>query len=88
MLIQAPRGTKDILPDDQKYYKFIEKTIDAQAEINGFERIETPLFEYESIFTKGLGDTSDIVEKECTKLEDCLREKIRQLAERIKKKRD
>jgi histidyl-tRNA synthetase len=64
MLIQAPRGTKDLLPDDFKYYKFIENTIDAQAEINGFERIETPAFEYESIFLKSLGDTSDIVEKE------------------------
>jgi len=64
MLIQTPRGTKDILPEDQKYFQFIQKKVDGQAEINGFEKIDTPIFEYQSLFTHGLGEDSDIVEKE------------------------
>lgn len=63
-LIQTPRGTKDILPDDQAYWQWIVQTFTRKAELFGFSRIETPTFEYQHIFTKGVGQTSDIVEKE------------------------
>lgn len=64
MRIQAPRGTKDILPDDQQYFKYIQGAVDKQAEINGYEKIETPIFEYEGLYQKGTGIDSDIVKKE------------------------
>lgn len=64
MLLQTPKGTKDILPEDQKYYNFIQEEVEKQSEINGFEKIETPLFEYASLYTRALGEDSDVVEKE------------------------
>ncbi len=64
MILQTPRGTKDILPEDQKYFKFIQEAVERQTGINGYEKIETPIFEYQSLFTKGIGEDSDIVEKE------------------------
>lgn len=64
MLLQTPKGTKDILPDDFKFYQFIEKEVAKQAEINGFEKIETPYFEYQNLYNRALGGDSDIVAKE------------------------
>lgn len=63
-LTQTPRGTKDILPEEQAYWQWIIRLFSKRAEALGFERIETPTFEYAHIFTKGVGQTSDIVEKE------------------------
>jgi histidyl-tRNA synthetase len=63
-LIQTPRGTKDILPDDQRYWQWIISTFIKRAESLGFARIETPTFEYASIFARAVGQSSDIVEKE------------------------
>ncbi len=61
---QAPRGTQDILPAQQPYWQAV---MDAAREITrlfGFQRIDTPQFEYSGVFEKGTGDTTDIVEKE------------------------
>lgn len=63
-LLQTPRGTKDILPDEQAYWQWIIRTFSNRAESLGFGRIETPTFEYSHVFTKGVGQSSDIVEKE------------------------
>lgn len=63
-LIQTPRGTKDILPEEQVYWRWIISTFVKRAEELGFEKIETPTFEYSHIFIRGAGETSDIVEKE------------------------
>ncbi len=63
-LMQTTRGTKDILPDEQPYWQWIISTFIKQAEQLGFQRIETPIFEYAHVFTRGVGQTSDIVEKE------------------------
>lgn len=64
MVLKTPRGTKDILPEDQRYFKFIQNIVERQTEINGYEKIETPIFEYESLFRKGTGKDSEIVQKE------------------------
>lgn len=61
---QKPRGTQDILPDDQAYWQWIINSFIKRAEGYGFGRIETPIYEYQSVFTRGVGQTSDIVEKE------------------------
>ena len=67
---QTPRGTEDILPEEQPYWRTIH---DAAAEITrlfGYQRIDTPAFEDASLFEKGTGDTTDIVEKEMYTFED------------------
>ena len=67
---QTPRGTEDILPEEQPYWHAIH---DAAAEITrlfGYSRIDTPAFEDASLFEKGTGDTTDIVEKEMYSFED------------------
>lgn len=63
-IIQAPRGTQDILPDDQKYFRFVEQIVATRAAAFGYERIDTPIFEEERLFTRGLGEATDVVEKE------------------------
>lgn len=66
---QAPRGTKDILPHDQPYWQFVQKTSEKALSGLGFERIDTPSFENIEIFNKGIGQDTDIVSKEMFRLE-------------------
>lgn len=63
-LIQAPKGMRDILPEDQKYFKYISKKSEALLEYYGFERIDTPILESVDLFSRSVGQTSDIIEKE------------------------
>jgi len=62
--IKTPRGTKDILPEEQKYWRFLNQSFSQKCESFGCGKIETPLFEYGEIFTKSLGVSSDVVTKE------------------------
>lgn len=62
--IQAPKGIRDILPEDQKYFKYIYKKAESLLEYYGFERIELPILEFEELFYRSVGQSSDIVEKE------------------------
>jgi histidyl-tRNA synthetase len=61
---KAPRGTQDILPEDQPYWDFVRDTAAHLAEVFGNGRIETPVFEEASLFTRGVGEITDIVQKE------------------------
>jgi histidyl-tRNA synthetase len=63
-LIQAPRGTRDILPNKQKYWQHLRMITQKHLEANGFSRIDLPVIEYKTLFEKGVGPTSDIVEKQ------------------------
>jgi histidyl-tRNA synthetase len=63
-MLSAPRGTFDILPDEQKYWQYLEKTFEKIAFSFGFLKIETPIFEYRDVFEKGVGATTDIIEKQ------------------------
>lgn len=62
--IQAPRGTHDILPEEQKYWNKIRTVVSQVAVGYGFKRIDTPIFEDTRLFVKGTGQTTDIVQKE------------------------
>jgi len=62
--LQTPRGTRDILPSDQKYWQFLVKIFEKKSETFGCAKIETPIFEYAEVFTRSLGGASDIVSKE------------------------
>ncbi|MBR5908455.1 MAG: histidine--tRNA ligase, partial [Schwartzia sp.] len=64
MLTQAPRGTKDILPDSVERWRYVEEKIRDLCERFGYREIRTPLFEHTELFQRGIGDTTDVVEKE------------------------
>ena len=54
MEFQAPRGTNDVLPDDQKYWRYVEDTASQVAESFGYRRIDTPVFEDTNLFVRGI----------------------------------
>lgn len=64
MKINAPRGTNDILPPLSLKWQYIEeKARDLMARYN-YQEIRTPIFEYTELFQRGIGETTDVVEKE------------------------
>jgi histidyl-tRNA synthetase len=67
---QAPRGTYDVLPDQQPYWRFVESSLSARAQRYGYGRIDTPVFEDADVFLRTVGDETDIVEKEMYLFED------------------
>ncbi len=67
---QAPRGTQDILPAQQAHWHAVMDAAREVTRLFGFQRIDTPQFEYAGVFEKGTGDTTDIVEKEMYKFQD------------------
>jgi histidyl-tRNA synthetase len=64
LLYQAPRGTQDILPEEQSYWRFVDRSASDIARLYGYERIDTPVFEDAGLFTRTVGEGTDIVEKE------------------------
>ena len=69
-MFQAPRGTADHLPEEQKYWRYIEsKAMDVAARF-GFGRIDTPAFENSNLFIRSVGEGTDIVEKEMYSFDD------------------
>lgn len=70
MLIKGPRGTKDILPSEAYKWHYIESIVKDVAKRFGFEEIRTPMFEHTELFERGVGDTTDVVEKEMYTFED------------------
>lgn len=63
-MIGLPRGVQDIMPSEIKIWQFIEKTAREIFEIYNYQEIRTPIFEFTELFTKGTGETTDIVIKE------------------------
>ena len=70
MQFQAPRGTTDVLPQDEAYWSFVRATAEEVATRFGYHRIDTPVFEDAGLFERGVGSTTDIVEKETYTFED------------------
>ncbi|HEC21278.1 MAG TPA: histidine--tRNA ligase, partial [Candidatus Peregrinibacteria bacterium] len=68
--MQTPKGTKDMLPEDHEYFTYIKKLVRHRCRQAGFRRISTPIFEHTDVFTRGVGETSDIVSKEMYTFED------------------
>jgi histidyl-tRNA synthetase len=69
-LLQPPRGTRDLLPQDSRCHRFIEQAACDVAVRYGYGEIATPIFEFTEVFARSLGDTSDIVSKEMYTFED------------------
>lgn len=64
MLTKAPRGTNDILPRDVAKWHYIEEKTKRICKNYGFSEIRTPVFEHTELFERGVGDTTDVVQKE------------------------
>lgn len=70
MLTNAPKGTKDMLPDQAYKWHYIEDSFAEICRKYGFEEIRTPIFEHTELFQRGVGDTTDIVQKEMYSFQD------------------
>ena len=70
MLYQAPRGTSDILPQEQAYWRYIERKAVDVCQLYGYGRIDVPAFEDTGLFSRSIGEGTDIVEKEMYTFED------------------
>jgi histidyl-tRNA synthetase len=68
--ITAPRGTQDFLPPDTGRWNELESRIHVLARRYGYGEIRTPMFESTDLFVRGVGETTDIVEKEMYTFED------------------
>ena len=64
MLTQAPKGTRDMLPQQAYLWQGLEAKMRALAALWGYREIRTPVFEHTELFLRGVGDTTDIVNKE------------------------
>ncbi|MFA7572316.1 MAG: histidine--tRNA ligase [Lutispora sp.] len=64
MKIQGPKGTKDVLPSQAYKWHYIESKIRELCSINGYYEVRTPVFEHTELFERGVGETTDIVQKE------------------------
>ncbi|HEV2774689.1 MAG TPA: ATP phosphoribosyltransferase regulatory subunit, partial [Solirubrobacteraceae bacterium] len=68
--LQVPRGTYDVLPEDAGARVALEATARRILGGAGFGRIETPAFEYTDVFARGVGASTDIVQKEMYTFDD------------------
>ena len=64
MITRAPRGTKDVLPDESYKWHYLENIIREITDLYGYKEVRTPVFEHTELFVRGVGETTDIVQKE------------------------
>lgn len=69
-MIQKPKGTKDILPDEVYKWQYIESKIKDIFDNAGMKEIRVPVFEHTELFSRGVGETTDVVQKEMYTFED------------------
>ncbi len=69
-MIQKPKGTRDILPKDIYKWQYVESKISNILEEYGFKEIRVPVFEHTELFQRGVGETTDVVQKEMYTFED------------------
>ena len=70
MLTNAPRGTKDILPDTVGDWLYVENKIRSLCQRFGYQEIRTPMFEHTELFQRGIGEGTDVVDKEMYTFQD------------------
>ena len=70
MAVKRPRGTNDFLPEDTAKWQYVEQVLRDLCKDYGYEEIRTPIFEDTELFQRGVGDTTDIVQKEMYTFED------------------
>lgn len=70
MAIQAPKGTKDVTPKESRNWQYIEALAREICECYGFSEVRTPVIEHTELFLRGVGGTTDIVQKEMYTFDD------------------
>jgi histidyl-tRNA synthetase (EC 6.1.1.21) len=69
-MIKMPRGTQDILPQDSAKWRYIENRLHTLMELYNYKEIRTPIFESTELFARGVGDSTDVVQKEMYTFKD------------------
>lgn len=69
-MYKAPRGTSDILPQDQCYWKYVGEKATALCQLYGYQRLDTPVFEDLQLFNRSEASGTDIVDKEMYTFQD------------------
>lgn len=69
-MYQAPRGTQDILPTERPYWRYVTEKMHEVAAHFGFQQIDPPIFEETALFVRGVGEGTDIVDKEMYSFQD------------------
>ena len=69
-MINIPKGTKDVLPSESYKWRYVEGVAREVADLFNIKEIRTPTFEHTELFLRGVGDTTDIVNKEMYTFED------------------
>lgn len=69
-MINIPKGTKDTLPDQIYKWHYVERIFRQLCGLYNFKEIRTPMFEHTELFKRGVGDTTDIVEKQMYSFDD------------------
>ena len=69
-MYRLPRGTTDILPEEQPYWRQVEQKAARVSQLYGYERIDTPVFEETGLFSRSVGEETDIVAKEMYTFKD------------------
>ncbi len=64
IITKAPKGTEDLLPKDSHRWQFLEEKFQSIARLYGYKEIRVPTFEHTELFERGVGDTTDVVEKQ------------------------
>ncbi len=70
MLTKAPKGTKDVLPGESEKWVYLEGLFREVCKTFGYDEIRTPVFEHTELFQRGIGETTDVVQKEMYTFED------------------
>lgn len=64
LLIQGPKGTQDLLPEQTTRWQAVEQVMREEAALFGYGEIRTPVFEHTELFQRSVGETTDVVQKE------------------------
>lgn len=64
LITKAPKGTEDLLPGDSYKWQYLEKSFKNICDSFGYKEIRVPTFEHTELFERGVGDTTDVVEKQ------------------------
>lgn len=64
LITQAPKGTEDLLPQDSYKWQYLEEKFKNICDNFGYKEIRVPTFEHTELFERGVGDTTDVVEKQ------------------------
>lgn len=64
LITSSPKGTEDLLPQDSYKWQYLEKKFKETADLYNYKEIRVPTFEHTELFERGVGDTTDVVEKQ------------------------